>query len=91
MNTNILEAERNRPHELASPARETDPETVQMRELVEQLLKNGLSPTQVADDVFNAIKDERFYILTHPQMTPVIEMRMRHILDGQNPTAVRYN
>ncbi|MBV9411897.1 MAG: short-chain dehydrogenase, partial [Acidimicrobiia bacterium] len=28
---------------------------------------------------------ERFYILTHPEMTPMIEQRMHDILEGRTP------
>lgn len=91
VNTKIIEAERNRPAELAAPARAEDPESEEIRALIQQLLADGLEPATVADEVFNAIRDDKFYILTHPQMTPVIEMRMKNILEGRNPTAVPLN
>ena len=33
-----------------------------------------------------AIHEERFYILTHPEYNPIIELRMKDILSGANPT-----
>jgi hypothetical protein len=36
--------------------------------------------------VLSAIRDERFYILTHPEWNPLIEGRMKDILNGRNPT-----
>jgi hypothetical protein len=36
-----------------------------------------------------AIRDERFYILTHPEFNPIIELRMKDILSGANPTVRR--
>ena len=57
------------------------------REVVRGLLASGLSPDTVAADVFNAIRDDRFYIVTHPEMTtPMVETRMKNILEGRNPT-----
>jgi len=84
--TSILDAERNRPAELTNPAQEPDPLAAQAREMVQGLIANGLSPDKLADQVFEAIRDDRFYILTHPEMTPVIERRMKNILEGRNPT-----
>jgi len=45
-----------------------------------QAVENGLSPQAVTELVFDAIKDERFYILTHPEFTPFIQQRMENIL-----------
>jgi hypothetical protein len=33
------------------------------------------------------VRDERFYVLTHPRIRPAIETRAREILDGRNPTS----
>ena len=41
---------------------------------------------KVADDVFNAIATEQFYILTHPKIKPLIQTRMEDILQQRNPT-----
>jgi len=86
VNTDILDAERNRPPELANPAQELDPTVEAGRKMVQGLLESGLSPDNVADQVLNAIRDDQFYILTHPEMTPVVERRMKDILEGRNPT-----
>jgi hypothetical protein len=46
----------------------------------------GISPAQVADAVIDAIRNNRFYILTHPKFTGAVAIRMRDILEGRNPT-----
>ena len=46
----------------------------------------GLSPRQVGDQVLAAIREDRFYVLTHPDWNPLIERRMQNILAGENPT-----
>jgi NAD(P)-dependent dehydrogenase (short-subunit alcohol dehydrogenase family) len=85
VNTRINEADRNRPPELAPPA-ERDMSMAEMgRQVLDGLLKSGLQPSEVAGRVFDAIREERFYILTHPDMTPVIEHRMQDILEGRSP------
>ncbi len=86
VDTRIIDAERNRPSELANPAQEEDPAVTETWEIVRGLLASGLSPDTVAADVFNAIRDDRFYIVTHPDMTtPMVETRMKNILEGHNP------
>jgi hypothetical protein len=49
------------------------------------LKKVGLSPRVVGEQVLAAIRDERFYILTNPELSPVLEQRMQDILSGNNP------
>ena len=35
--------------------------------------------------ILQSIKGDKFYILTHPEMKPAIEHRMRQILDEKTP------
>lgn len=51
-----------------------------------QLLEQGLPPEQVADRVLQAIRDEKFHIMTHPEMKDPIRTRMKDILEERNPT-----
>jgi hypothetical protein len=44
-----------------------------------------LSAADIAERVFEAVRDERFYVLTHPRILPAGEARMRDILAGRNP------
>jgi hypothetical protein len=37
--------------------------------------------------VLDAVRDERFYVLTHPKINGAIERRMRDILDGREPSS----
>lgn len=52
------------------------------RELLDQFMEESppLSPEQVADIVFQAIREEKFYIFTHKQ--PIIRDRVKERLDG---------
>lgn len=84
--TRIMSSERNRPvgnkaiQHIATPAEE---------EAVWQSLEAAkysiLSPDQIADQVFEAIRAERFYILTHPESKTWVKSRMESILEGKNP------
>jgi hypothetical protein len=48
-------------------------------------LKHGLRPREVGDRVLAALRARQFYILTHPDFTPLIEQRMKRILASENP------
>ena len=64
VNTNITDSERNRPQHLrVEDQTETDPQALEMFSL---LLKQGKEPLEIAEIVFNAIKENVFYILPHP-------------------------
>ena len=56
------------------------------REWFTEQLQQGLNPRRVGDQVLAAIRDDRFYILTHPEWNGIIEHRMRAILAGDNPS-----
>jgi len=86
VNTNILSCARNRPPELADTAEPmTGPIVDVVRQWFAEQLKQGLSPRQVGDLVLAAIREDRFYVLTHPDWNPLIERRMQNILAGENP------
>jgi hypothetical protein len=51
-----------------------------------EVLATGLPSKQVADAVLDAIREEKFYILTHPEANVLIEARMQDILQGRLPT-----
>ncbi|NLC65368.1 MAG: SDR family NAD(P)-dependent oxidoreductase [Clostridium sp.] len=51
----------------------------------EHVITTGIPIDSVGMSVFQAIEDEQFYILTHPQYQPVIGWRVKNILDMKNP------
>jgi NAD(P)-dependent dehydrogenase (short-subunit alcohol dehydrogenase family) len=86
VNTHIFEAERNRPAELApGPRRAPTPAEEAMEQVGRQLLASGLPPDRVAGLVVEAIRSERFYVLTHPEWKGMIRTRMEDILDDRTP------
>ena len=52
----------------------------------QRVLEETIQPDEVAESVFSAIREERFYILTHPQYAFGIQRRIDDILQGHNPT-----
>lgn len=88
VNTRIMDAVRNRPAELWNepPSDTGSPQTEMIEQGFRQAVAAGLTPEQVADQVFNAIRDERFYIITHPEFKDAVRTRMEEILDERDPT-----
>ena len=86
--TRIMESERNRP-EHPRPDEEIPAEVQQMRDVVVGLIENkGLDPDEVGRQVVQAIRDQRFYILTHPGWNNMIRNRFETILEGRDPVSV---
>ena len=93
VNTRITDSERNRPPELRNdPAWEEKLQAVNHVKMVEQMgtegCKTGMDPRQVAGIVFNAIKEGKFYIITHPEWMGAAQIRMDEILQEHNPTSM---
>jgi NAD(P)-dependent dehydrogenase (short-subunit alcohol dehydrogenase family) len=88
VDTNIIDADRNRPAELARTA-DAIPNTQreQIDNVVRNLLKTGLQPSAVADQVLEAIQEDKLYVITHPEMDFIIKERFDNILSRNNPTA----
>ena len=81
--TRIAESDRNRPEHLRNPV-QAEVEEVG-RELLRQIIATGLSPEEVARQVVDAIKHERFYVLPHPDMKSLVRTRMDDILEERTP------
>ena len=90
VNTQIMDSARNRPVQLQNdPSEERmGPMSEAMVQFMRQAVEAGMPPHQVADIVFQAIRDEKFYILTHPELKEAVRIRMEDILQERNPTYV---
>ncbi|MFX4261999.1 SDR family NAD(P)-dependent oxidoreductase [Pelotomaculum propionicicum] len=89
--TRILSATRNLPAEFQAAANMQPMPREAEEGAWNYLEKNNfkvLSPDQVADLVFTAIKEDQFYILTHPEFNETVKERMENILQGKNPSLV---
>lgn len=91
VHTRFAEAERNRPSALQNVSEQTPQSTpAEMEAIVEimrQAMETQIPPSQVAESVFDAIRQEKFYILTHPASTKqMVQVRMDDILQERQPT-----
>jgi NAD(P)-dependent dehydrogenase (short-subunit alcohol dehydrogenase family) len=85
VNTQIMEAARNRPAAIQNASREDSSTLKRQRETLRQSTQAGTSPEGIAEQVFQAVKEERFYILPHPELKQRIQTRMEDILQERNP------
>lgn len=85
--TGISESERNRPDDLKNPPKPLSAEDIARKEKMRHAVKSGrITADQVAEQVFEAVRQDRFYILTHEKIKGAIETRMQDILLGRSPT-----
>jgi NAD(P)-dependent dehydrogenase (short-subunit alcohol dehydrogenase family) len=82
--TRIAESERNRP-EWAVAEHEV-PGAEEVRGVVQGLVDGGIAPATVADRVIEAVRNNTFYILTHPELGATITTRFEDILQGRPPS-----
>ncbi|HVF32881.1 MAG TPA: SDR family NAD(P)-dependent oxidoreductase [Acidimicrobiales bacterium] len=85
VNTGIGDSGRNRPGDLRN---EDGPNPIESGDSspLTAMLQNGMPPAEVARMVVDAVKADRFYILTHDEWHSRVEARMGDILEGRNPT-----
>ena len=83
-----MEAERNRPEAPREDLVDVTPEGEIMYQIIQELVRTGIDPLDVGKQVVESIKEERFYILTHPEWNDMIRGRMENTLEGRNPTAL---
>jgi len=80
--TNIAESGRNRPKSLPRVAFHAEQEAM-MDQMMRSAVAAGIGPEEVAEHVVRAIREERFYIFTHPEMKGAFESRAKIIaLEG---------
>jgi len=89
VSTRIHESDRNRPDALKEVGRTlTDAQRKQTADgqaMIAALIAGGQAPDLIADKTLAAIREQRFYILTHPEMNPLIAQRHQNIAEGKDP------
>lgn len=79
--TGIADSERNIPEHLVSL--ETPTQEVEFRrEALRDLVASGTAPSEVADKVFAAIQEERFYVLPHREYDEQVISRAEQLVAG---------
>lgn len=86
VNTGIANAERNRPAELRNTAPPTASQRAAQRASEQATSAGRLSAADVARITFAAIRENRFYVVTHPRILPSVELRLQDIMAGRQPS-----
>jgi NAD(P)-dependent dehydrogenase (short-subunit alcohol dehydrogenase family) len=81
VNTRIVDADRNRPAHASSTDRAAEVEQT-FRQRAGELLSRGMDPAAVAVLVLDAVRDGRFWILTHPAWVDVLAQRVEGMRSG---------
>ncbi len=85
VNTQVVESDRNRPGGRLKDE-DLDPLFGMVRESLRATMPNAMPPSEVADLVVDAIRNNKFYVLPHQTWKPMIETRMQDILEERDPT-----
>ena len=85
--TSILKSERNRPPELQKRGVNLTNRraAVEAFQKMQEALEAGMAIEDFAEHVFQAIREERLYVLSNPEHIAEVQSRMDHILQQKNP------
>jgi NAD(P)-dependent dehydrogenase (short-subunit alcohol dehydrogenase family) len=86
-NTRILESGRNRPGGPRPDPTEGTPEAMFVN-MLKETFRGGMPPSEVANHVVEAIREKRFYVLTHPEHNERIRARIDAMLTGASPATI---
>lgn len=84
--TGIAQSQRNRPDELRDATAPTA-SMIASQKASEQAVSSGrISAAAVAQTTFDAIRDNRFYVITHPKILASVELRLNDVIGQRNPS-----
>ncbi len=87
VSTGIWDSSRNRPEELQNEVEQKSADDIKLEESARHAIQAGkVTAPMVAEIVFAAIEENRFYILTHPKIKKWIWLRFEDILQDRQPS-----
>jgi NAD(P)-dependent dehydrogenase (short-subunit alcohol dehydrogenase family) len=85
--TGIHDSSRNRPHDLRNPdAKPTRSQLIAQAMTNKAVTSGRVSAPMVAQYVLDAVRDDRFYIYSHPKALASVQVRMEDVLQQRNPS-----
>jgi NADP-dependent 3-hydroxy acid dehydrogenase YdfG len=87
----LIYSEQRRPEAYRNPEgeRELPGYELDMIKMFEEMNRDGMDPELFAGLVFDGIKENKFYINTHPEYDAAIQMRLDDIAQQRNPSTVQ--
>jgi NAD(P)-dependent dehydrogenase (short-subunit alcohol dehydrogenase family) len=83
--TGIAESHRNRPQTLMNPAPPTASQKMAQAASEKAVSSGRMTAEQVALMTFDAVRNDRHYVFTHPQLLPSVEARIAAAVSGDAP------
>jgi len=85
--TGIAKSDRNRPGELSDADKKLTKSQLIGQAMSDKAVSSGkVTAAQVAQFVFDAIAESRFYIFSHPKSLASVQTRLEDIMTQRNPT-----
>ena len=85
--TGIHESQRNRPNELIDAhAKPTKSQLIARAMSGQAITKGKVSAAQVAQFVFDAMDEKRFYVFSHPKSLAPVQTRLEDVMGLRNPS-----
>jgi NAD(P)-dependent dehydrogenase (short-subunit alcohol dehydrogenase family) len=84
--TGIHQSHRNRPAEMKDGAKPTKSQLIAQAMTGQAVTRGKLTATDVAQFVFDAMDQNRFYIFSHPKSLAGVQVRLEDIMSLRNPT-----
>ena len=84
--TGINHSQRNRPADLAA-SKATHSQRIGQAMVNAAVDASKVSAAEVAQKVFDAVRDKQFYIYSHPQALAAVQTRLDDVLQARNPSS----
>lgn len=84
--TGIHDSERNRPADLVERAPPTESQIAARKQTEKAVSSGKLTAAEVAQKTFQAVREDRFYVITHPKLLRSVELRLQDIVQQREPS-----
>ncbi len=84
--TGITQSHRNRPAEMLEDRKPTRSQLIGQAMSDKAVSSGKITAAQVAQFVFDAVAEDRFYIYSHPKSLASVQVRLEDIMTPRNPT-----
>jgi NAD(P)-dependent dehydrogenase (short-subunit alcohol dehydrogenase family) len=84
--TGITQSQRNRPAEMRDDHKPTKSQLIGQAMSDKAVSSGKVTAAQVAQLVFDAIAEQRFYVYSHPKSLASVQVRMEDVMIPRNPT-----
>jgi NAD(P)-dependent dehydrogenase (short-subunit alcohol dehydrogenase family) len=85
--TGIGQSGRNRPKELSNPSTKPTQSQLIAQAMTDKAVGSGkVTAAMVAQFIIDAVRDDRFYIYSHPKALGSVQTRLEDVMQQRNPT-----